>query len=71
MREGSAPTSPVREGSAPNSPGAPGGSEDWTGRFVRSDKKLGNGTIKLVYQARDEEEGVDVAWNELVQGGPV
>jgi serine/threonine protein kinase len=39
--------------------------EDITGRFVRTDKKLGNGTMKLVFLARDEEEGVDVAWNEL------
>eukprot|EP00668_Euglena_longa_P022456 GGOE01027945.1.p1 GENE.GGOE01027945.1~~GGOE01027945.1.p1 ORF type:complete len:691 (+),score=177.42 GGOE01027945.1:68-2140(+) len=55
----------MKSGSAPNSPALGATSEDWTGRFVRSDKKLGNGTIKLVYQARDEEEGVDVAWNEL------
>eukprot|EP00668_Euglena_longa_P018379 GGOE01022938.1.p1 GENE.GGOE01022938.1~~GGOE01022938.1.p1 ORF type:complete len:792 (-),score=142.23 GGOE01022938.1:1007-3382(-) len=39
--------------------------EDETGRFVRSDKKLACGCSKVVYVARDEEEGVDVAWNEL------
>ena len=39
--------------------------EDDSGRFVRTDHVLGMGSTKVVYQARDEEEGIDVAWNEV------
>lgn len=36
------------------------------GRFVRSNKIIGHGSTKIVYKARDEEEGVEVAWNEMM-----
>ncbi|KAF9586160.1 Serine/threonine-protein kinase wnk3 [Lunasporangiospora selenospora] len=38
---------------------------DPTGRFQRCDEILGEGAYKLVYRAFDQEEGVEVAWNQL------
>jgi len=38
------------------------------GRFSRSNKVIGHGSTKIVYHARDEEEGCDVAWNEVIRG---
>ncbi|KAI8360077.1 kinase-like domain-containing protein [Mortierella sp. GBAus27b] len=38
---------------------------DPTGRFQRLSGVLGKGAYKLVYRAIDQEEGVEVAWNQL------
>ncbi|KAF8940887.1 Serine/threonine-protein kinase wnk1 [Dissophora ornata] len=38
---------------------------DPTGRFQRLTEVLGEGAYKLVYRAFDQEEGVEVAWNQL------
>ncbi|KAJ3203927.1 Serine/threonine-protein kinase wnk3, partial [Entophlyctis luteolus] len=38
---------------------------DPTGRFSRYAKRLGKGAYKEVYKAYDEDEGVEVAWNQL------
>ncbi|KAJ3246055.1 hypothetical protein HDU77_009121 [Chytriomyces hyalinus] len=38
---------------------------DPTGRFARYNVLLGKGAYKEVYKAFDEEEGVEVAWNQL------
>lgn len=38
---------------------------DPTGRFERSYELLGRGAYKEVYKAFDQEEGVEVAWNQL------
>jgi len=44
---------------------------DPTGRFGRTTELLGRGTYKNVYKAFDEEEGMDVAWNQVkVHGLP-
>jgi serine/threonine protein kinase len=39
---------------------------DSTGRFERSNVLLGRGAFKEVYKAYDQEEGVEVAWNQLL-----
>jgi WNK lysine deficient protein kinase len=33
--------------------------------FLTQMEKLGSGASKVVYKAFDEEEGVEVAWNEV------
>ncbi|KAL1925098.1 uncharacterized protein VTP21DRAFT_4752 [Calcarisporiella thermophila] len=38
---------------------------DPTGRFERYAESLGKGAYKEVYKAFDQEEGVEVAWNQL------
>ncbi|KAF9188420.1 hypothetical protein BGZ51_000584 [Haplosporangium sp. Z 767] len=38
---------------------------DPTGRFQRLNEILGEGAYKHVYKAIDQEEGVEVAWNQL------
>ncbi|KAJ3244840.1 Serine/threonine-protein kinase wnk3 [Chytriomyces hyalinus] len=38
---------------------------DPTGRFARYNVLLGKGAYKEVYKAFDEDEGVEVAWNQL------
>lgn len=38
---------------------------DPTGRFERYDEALGKGAYKEVFKAFDQEEGVEVAWNQL------
>ncbi|KAK3825618.1 MAG: kinase-like domain-containing protein [Benniella sp.] len=38
---------------------------DPQGRFQRLNEVLGKGAYKLVYRAIDQEEGVEVAWNQL------
>ncbi|KAF9346250.1 Serine/threonine-protein kinase wnk4 [Mortierella sp. AD094] len=38
---------------------------DPTGRFQRLNEILGEGAYKHVYRAFDQEEGVEVAWNQL------
>jgi WNK lysine deficient protein kinase len=38
---------------------------DPTGRFERYSQCLGKGAYKEVYKAFDQEEGVEVAWNQL------
>ena len=38
---------------------------DPTGRFGRTTQLFGRGTYKNVYRAFDEEEGMDVAWNQV------
>ena len=44
---------------------------DPTGRFGRTTELLGRGTYKNVFKAFDEEEGMDVAWNQVkVHGLP-
>lgn len=39
--------------------------EDPSGRFIRYDVLLGQGSYKLVYKAFDTHEAVEVAWNKL------
>jgi hypothetical protein len=39
---------------------------DPTGRFERYATCLGTGAYKIVYKAFDQEEGVEVAWNTLL-----
>ena len=38
---------------------------DPSGRFERYAKQLGKGAYKTVYRAFDQDEGVEVAWNQL------
>ncbi|KAG6604902.1 putative serine/threonine-protein kinase WNK11, partial [Cucurbita argyrosperma subsp. sororia] len=38
---------------------------DPTGRFGRYDDLLGCGAVKKVYRAFDQEEGIEVAWNQV------
>lgn len=38
---------------------------DPTGRYRRCDI-VGNGSFKIVYRAYDQEEGIEVAWNEII-----
>ena len=38
---------------------------DPTGRFGRYDDLLGYGAVKKVYRAFDQEEGIEVAWNQV------
>eukprot|EP00898_Chlorokybus_atmophyticus_P006727 jgi/Chlat1/7055/Chrsp56S06721 len=38
---------------------------DPTGRYGRYSEVLGQGACKVVYKAFDEEEGIEVAWNEV------
>ena len=38
---------------------------DPSGRFERYTTSLGKGAYKEVYKAFDQEEGVEVAWNQL------
>lgn len=38
---------------------------DPKGRFGRYDELLGSGAVKKVYRAFDQEEGRDVAWNQV------
>ncbi|KAI8912562.1 kinase-like domain-containing protein, partial [Gorgonomyces haynaldii] len=38
---------------------------DPTGRFERYNVSLGTGAYKQVYKAFDQEEGIEVAWNQL------
>ncbi|RKP11154.1 kinase-like domain-containing protein, partial [Thamnocephalis sphaerospora] len=38
---------------------------DPSGRFIRYAEPLGKGAYKTVWRAFDEEEGVEVAWNQL------
>jgi len=42
---------------------------DPSGRFGRTTELLGRGTYKNVYKAFDEEEGMDVAWNQVKVNG--
>ncbi|EEH57902.1 uncharacterized protein MICPUCDRAFT_26102, partial [Micromonas pusilla CCMP1545] len=42
---------------------------DPSGRFGRTTTLLGRGTYKNVYMAFDEEEGMDVAWNQVKVAG--
>ena len=42
---------------------------DPTGRFGRTTQLFGRGTYKNVYKAFDEEEGMDVAWNQVKVSG--
>ncbi|XP_074580331.1 putative serine/threonine-protein kinase WNK11 [Curcuma longa] len=38
---------------------------DPTGRFGRYDDLLGSGSVKQVYRGFDQEEGIEVAWNQV------
>ncbi|KAL2944970.1 putative serine/threonine-protein kinase WNK11 [Bienertia sinuspersici] len=38
---------------------------DPTGRYGRYDELLGAGAVKKVYRAFDQEEGIEVAWNQV------
>eukprot|EP00891_Asterochloris_glomerata_P000694 jgi/Astpho2/694/e_gw1.00013.30.1_t len=38
---------------------------DPTGRYSRFDQVLGRGAFKTVYKGFDEEEGIEVAWNQV------
>jgi len=38
---------------------------DPTGRFGRYNDLLGCGSVKKVYRAFDQEEGIEVAWNQV------
>ncbi|KAM3396342.1 putative serine/threonine-protein kinase WNK11 [Capsicum galapagoense] len=38
---------------------------DPTGRYGRYDELLGYGAVKKVYRAFDQEEGIEVAWNQV------
>ncbi|KEH22007.1 Serine/Threonine-kinase WNK11-like protein [Medicago truncatula] len=38
---------------------------DPTGRYGRYDELLGSGACKKVYRAFDQEEGIEVAWNQV------
>lgn len=38
---------------------------DPTGRFGRYNDLLGSGSVKKVYRAFDQEEGIEVAWNQV------
>ena len=38
---------------------------DPSGRFERYRKSLGKGAYKEVFKAFDQEEGVEVAWNQI------
>lgn len=38
---------------------------DPTGRYGRYDDLLGSGAVKKVYRAFDQEEGIEVAWNQV------
>lgn len=38
---------------------------DPTGRFGRYSDLLGHGAVKKVYRAFDQEEGIEVAWNQV------
>jgi WNK lysine deficient protein kinase len=38
---------------------------DPTGRYGRYDELLGSGSVKKVYRAFDQEEGIEVAWNQV------
>ena len=38
---------------------------DPTGRYGRYDELLGVGAVKKVYRAFDQEEGIEVAWNQV------
>ncbi|KAL6538468.1 putative serine/threonine-protein kinase wnk11 [Orobanche gracilis] len=38
---------------------------DSTGRYGRYDELLGSGAVKKVYRAFDQEEGIEVAWNQV------
>ncbi|XP_047335968.1 probable serine/threonine-protein kinase WNK11 [Impatiens glandulifera] len=41
---------------------------DPTGRYGRYDELLGLGAVKKVYRAFDQEEGIEVAWNQVKLG---
>lgn len=41
---------------------------DPTGRYGRYDDLLGAGAVKKVYRAFDQEEGIEVAWNQVLFG---
>lgn len=38
---------------------------DPEGRYKRTDEIIGMGSYKIVYKAIDQEEGIEVAWNEI------
>lgn len=38
---------------------------DPTGRYGRYTDLLGSGSVKKVYRAFDQEEGIEVAWNQV------
>ncbi|MBA0728131.1 hypothetical protein Golax_001059 [Gossypium laxum] len=38
---------------------------DLTGRYGRYSELLGSGAVKKVYRAFDQEEGIEVAWNQV------
>lgn len=38
---------------------------DPTGRYGRYNELLGSGAVKKVYRAFDQEEGIEVAWNQV------
>ncbi|TYH35093.1 hypothetical protein ES332_D13G169600v1 [Gossypium tomentosum] len=38
---------------------------DPTGRYGRYSELLGSGAVKKVYRAFDQEEGIEVAWNQV------
>ncbi|PIA58137.1 hypothetical protein AQUCO_00500226v1 [Aquilegia coerulea] len=42
---------------------------DPTGRYGRYNVLLGAGSVKKVYRAFDQEEGIEVAWNQIHLGG--
>ncbi|KAK9835569.1 hypothetical protein WJX74_003335 [Apatococcus lobatus] len=39
--------------------------QDPTGRYSRTDHMLGRGAFKTVYKGFDEEEGMEIAWNQV------
>ncbi|KAF5461166.1 hypothetical protein F2P56_020985 [Juglans regia] len=41
---------------------------DPTGRYGRYSELLGSGAVKKVYRAFDQEEGIEVAWNQVKLG---
>uniref|UniRef100_A0A803LQ26 non-specific serine/threonine protein kinase n=1 Tax=Chenopodium quinoa TaxID=63459 RepID=A0A803LQ26_CHEQI len=49
----------------PDSDSEPFVEVDPTGRYGRYDERLGVGAVKKVYRAFDQEEGIEVAWNQV------
>ncbi|KAK9801869.1 hypothetical protein WJX73_004633 [Symbiochloris irregularis] len=49
----------------PEPPEQPVAERDPTGRYLRYDHILGRGAFKTVYKAFDEEDAIEVAWNQV------
>ncbi|CAM8937324.1 unnamed protein product [Rhodiola kirilowii] len=56
---------PFETSNALNQLGEPFAEVDPTGRYGRYADLLGSGAVKKVYRAFDQEEGIEVAWNQV------